>query len=332
MMSLTFMRGFSEPYGSWETICTRRRNCLACAHEKLVTSWPSNRMRPLVLCSMCISAKPVVDLPQPLSPTTLNVSPRWTENDTPSTALTVATCFLNSTPFMTGKWTCRSSNFRMSSMVSRSSGVEAGFDMRCAHWSTSACGVSAFGGPRSADWSTSAFGYGVSAFGRPGGADWSTSAFGYGVSAFGRPGGAHGRQRRARGHAGGARQPAARAERAARRQRRQVGRHAFDGLQRLAGVAVDAWDRGQQAARVGMRRPVEDLARRALLDEAPAVHHGHAVGVARDHAQVVRDQNHGHLRLARELPEQVQYLRLYRHVQRRGGLVRDDEPRPAGQG
>ena len=53
------------------------------------------------------TARPVVDLPQPLSPTSASVSPRSTSKLTPSTACTAPTCRL-STPRRIGKCTLRS--------------------------------------------------------------------------------------------------------------------------------------------------------------------------------------------------------------------------------
>lgn len=51
--------------------------------------------------------RPVVVLPEPLSPTSPMVSPGRTLKVTPSTALTWATTFLNS-PFLMGKYCLRS--------------------------------------------------------------------------------------------------------------------------------------------------------------------------------------------------------------------------------
>ena len=63
-----------------------------------VMSWPSNTMRPAVGSSMRRMARPVVDLPQPLSPTSPSVSPRRSAKLTPSTAFTVADLALDDDP------------------------------------------------------------------------------------------------------------------------------------------------------------------------------------------------------------------------------------------
>src|SRR6266542_3192460 len=60
-------------------------------------------------------ARPVVDLPQPDSPTRPSVSPRLMENDTPSTARTAPTLRWKMMPWVSGKCITRS---RTSSSVS----------------------------------------------------------------------------------------------------------------------------------------------------------------------------------------------------------------------
>ena len=91
MMSLTCHLGFSDAYGSWKTIWMSLRNGRSCLLLMDVSSRPSNFTEPDVgLCS-CRIARPVVDLPQPDSPTRPSVSPGCSVNDTPDTACTVPT-------------------------------------------------------------------------------------------------------------------------------------------------------------------------------------------------------------------------------------------------
>ncbi len=82
------MRGFSDAYGSWKMIWTSRRNALSFEPRRLTISRPSKKTSPPVGCSRRMMARPVVDLPQPDSPTSPRVSPFTTLNDTPSTAFT----------------------------------------------------------------------------------------------------------------------------------------------------------------------------------------------------------------------------------------------------
>ena len=82
----TVMRGLSEANGSWNTSCMLRRMARRSPPPKPVTLWPSNTISPEVGSISRSTQRPVVDLPQPDSPTSPSVSPRSTANDTPSTA------------------------------------------------------------------------------------------------------------------------------------------------------------------------------------------------------------------------------------------------------
>mgnify|MGYP000178790586 CR=1 FL=1 len=75
----------------------------------------------------------------------------------------------------------------------------------------------------------------------------------------------------------------------------------------------------------------EDLLRRALLDDAASVHDDHIVCHFGDDAEVVRDEHDRGIDLILQIAQKVEDLRLDRHVERRGGLVGDHPPRPAGQ-
>ena len=86
MMSRTRMRGFIDENGSWKMNCMRRRMARSCSPFIAARSWPSSRMRPSVGSVSRIRHLPVVDLPQPDSPTRLKVWPRGTDSETPSTA------------------------------------------------------------------------------------------------------------------------------------------------------------------------------------------------------------------------------------------------------
>jgi hypothetical protein len=74
-MSLTGIFGFSEAYGSWKTICRSRRTSRMDRASSPISSRPSKTTDPEVGVCSCRIARPVVDLPQPDSPTTPRVSP-----------------------------------------------------------------------------------------------------------------------------------------------------------------------------------------------------------------------------------------------------------------
>ena len=77
-MSPTLRRGLSDEIGSWKIIWSRGRSRASADRESVVTSTPSKRTEPAVGLGSCMMARPVVDFPQPDSPTTPRVSPSIT--------------------------------------------------------------------------------------------------------------------------------------------------------------------------------------------------------------------------------------------------------------
>ncbi len=86
MMCPTRIRGLSEPYGSWKTICMRCRAAQSSRAESATRSRPSKRICPALGSISRKISRPVVDLPQPDSPTSPSVSPGSSAKLTPSTA------------------------------------------------------------------------------------------------------------------------------------------------------------------------------------------------------------------------------------------------------
>ena len=105
----------------------------------------------------------------------------------------------------------------------------------------------------------------------------------------------------------------------------QVRRHPLDGDEARALRLVEARNGGEQPLRIGMLGGAEYLRQFPALDDAAGVHHVDAVDVSGDHAEVVRDENDGHAEVALHLPDEFEDLRLNRHVERRGGLVGDEQ-------
>ena len=92
-------------------------------------------------------------------------------------------------------------------------------------------------------------------------------------------------------------------------------------------------DRHRREQRAGVRVPrlrVELVRGRDLRDLAE-VHHEHAVRDVPDDVEVVRDEHVGEPEVALEVLEQVQDLGLHRDVERRDGLVADDQLRVHGE-
>ena len=100
----TVRRGLRDEAGSWKTNCRRRRMGRMSRRPKPVRSRPSKRTRPPVGSTRRSTARPSVVFPQPDSPTSVRICPRWMHRSTPSTARTCPTVRL-STPWRIGKCT-----------------------------------------------------------------------------------------------------------------------------------------------------------------------------------------------------------------------------------
>ena len=121
---------------------------------------------------------------------------------------------------------------------------------------------------------------------------------------------------------------AAREELAARFQIEQIrDRAGYREQTALAGVAPALRQRAQQALRVGVGGPREQVVNGGILDHAAGVHHCHAAGGLRHHPQIVRDQHDRHPDAALQLLKQLQHLGLNGDVEGGGGLVGDQQLR-----
>jgi hypothetical protein len=118
-------------------------------------------------------------------------------------------------------------------------------------------------------------------------------------------------------------------ERAPHRDVHQARRGSLDRVEAPAFLG-DPRDRGHQTLGVRVRRALVDRSGRRLLDELARVHHAHVVRDLGDHPEVVRDQDHPHLGLPLDVGEELHDLRLDRHVERRRGLVGDEDGRIQG--
>ena len=78
-----------------------------------------------------------------------------------------------------------------------------------------------------------------------------------------------------------------------------------------------------------MQRAAEDFADRRFLHLAARVHHHHAFGHFRDHAQIVGNQRHCRAVFALQIADQFQNLRLHRDIERGSRLVSDQKARTA---
>ena len=92
-----------------------------------------------------------------------------------------------------------------------------------------------------------------------------------------------------------------------------------------------AGQRLHQRTGIRMLRLGKELRRRRDFDDLSGVHQSHLVGHAGHHRQVVGDQQQAHAVLALQVGQQVEDLRLNRHVERGGRLVGDQVVGLAGQ-
>lgn len=88
----------------------------------------------------------------------------------------------------------------------------------------------------------------------------------------------------------------------------------------------------EQRLGVGVLRRGEQLGCRGLFDDLPEVHHGDPVREVLDGRRVVGDEQAAEAAVALEVGQEVEYGRLDRHVECRGGLVGDDQIGVARQG
>ena len=80
-----------------------------------------------------------------------------------------------------------------------------------------------------------------------------------------------------------------------------------------------------ERAGVGMERPLVELGRRSLLDDLAEVHDGDAVAHVADDAEIVRDEDVGQPAPLLQIPQEVEHLGLHRDVERRDGLVEQQQ-------
>jgi len=98
-------------------------------------------------------------------------------------------------------------------------------------------------------------------------------------------------------------------------------------LQTAMPAAVDAGNRFEQSARVRVERISKQLGGRRLFHHPRRVKNRDVVSILGDDSKIVRDQDHGEAESHLQLADQIENLRLYRHVERGGRLIRDQQPR-----
>ncbi len=90
--------------------------------------------------------------------------------------------------------------------------------------------------------------------------------------------------------------------------------------------------RGEERLGVGMLRGIEEGLRRRDLGDAAHIHDRHPLADVLHHAQIVRHEEIGQPQLLLKVEQQVQDLRLDRHIERGDRFIGHDEPRVKRQG
>ena len=117
----------------------------------------------------------------------------------------------------------------------------------------------------------------------------------------------------------------ARMELATARRVDEARRRPRDRAQPLGARRVETRDRLQEPPRVRMLRLREQHLARRLLEHAARVHDGDVVAHLRDHAEIVRDEDDRGPEVVAQRLDELQHLRLHRHVERRRRLVGDED-------
>ncbi len=84
-------------------------------------------------------------------------------------------------------------------------------------------------------------------------------------------------------------------------------------------------DRAEQGLGIGVAHPVEHLGHVARLHRFAGIHHAQPVADIEDQAEVVADEQDRGAVLVPQILHQIDDPRLHRHVERGGGLIKDQE-------
>src|SRR3984893_6660450 len=84
--------------------------------------------------------------------------------------------------------------------------------------------------------------------------------------------------------------------------------------------------RGEQSGRIGMQRPRQDVVDRSILDHLSGIHGQHSRAAFGHDPEVVGDEQERGTGALTEVLQQIDGLRLDRHVERRSLLVRAQTP------
>jgi len=87
----------------------------------------------------------------------------------------------------------------------------------------------------------------------------------------------------------------------------------------------EAGNRLQQALRVRVLRAFKHRRRGRKLDDAPEIHDCHSIGHVAHDREFMGDQQHAETGMTLQILQQIENLRLDRHIERRYRLIEDEE-------
>src|SRR5499433_1106106 len=122
----------------------------------------------------------------------------------------------------------------------------------------------------------------------------------------------------------------ARSEAASPRERGHVRHHAVDGGE-LVDAPIEPWNGAEETDRVGVLRGCEQHIDRRALDDLAHIHDCDLVANLGDHPEIVGDENDRGTGGGFQVTHEVEDLRLNGDVERRRGLVGNQQPRIAGE-
>ena len=114
-------------------------------------------------------------------------------------------------------------------------------------------------------------------------------------------------------------------------QRRLARHHGLALRQKIAQSHARTRRGAHEFLRIGVRGRLEDGLRGCRFHHVAFLHHHDTVAVGRREAEIVGDEDGGHAARARQLHDQVHHGLLRGDVEAGGGLVSDQQLRPAGQ-
>ena len=120
-------------------------------------------------------------------------------------------------------------------------------------------------------------------------------------------------------------------ERAALRKMEQVGRRSANGVE-FGSFCVKSGNGFLKGLSVGMARFVKKVFGFRRFHDLAGIHHHCAVAKARNHTEIVADENNGHAEFGAHFFHQFENLRLDGHIKCRGRFVGDDEVGFGNQG